>query len=61
MANVDSQNGNIFILKVVFIDPVQEWMRPGMSGVAKVKIEDRTILWILTHKISDFLHMHIWW
>jgi len=60
MANVDD-SGNIFILKVLFLDKIEDWMRPGMSGVAKVKIEDRNILWILTHKLSDFLHMHIWW
>jgi len=61
MANVDDVNGNIFIIKVVFLDEVQDWMRPGMSGVAKITIEDRSVLWILTHKISDYFHMNIWW
>ncbi|MAC85042.1 MAG: hypothetical protein CL624_13010 [Arcobacter sp.] len=61
IANVDDVNGNVFVLKVVFIDDVKDWMRPGMSGVAKIKIEDRPILWILTHKISDYLYLHFWW
>jgi len=61
MANVDDVNGNIFMLKVKFLDKVENWMRPGMSGIAKVQIEDRSILWILTHKISDYLDMNIWW
>lgn len=61
MANVDDQSGNVFTVKVVFIDEVQDWMRPGMSGIAKIKIEQRPVYWILTHKISDFFHMHIWW
>lgn len=61
MANVDDENGNVFTIKVVFLDEVKPWMRPGMSGIAKIKIEQRPVYWILTHKISDFLHMHVWW
>lgn len=61
MASVDDENGNIFTIKVTFIDEVKPWMRPGMSGIAKIKIEKRPVYWILTHKISDFLHMHVWW
>ena len=53
MANVDDVNGNVFTLKVVFEDEVQDWMRPGMSGISKIVIEERSVLWILTHKISD--------
>jgi multidrug resistance efflux pump len=61
LANVDDKNGNVFTIKAKFLDDTKEWMRPGMSGVAKVSIEDRTIFWILTHKISDYLHLNIWW
>ena len=61
MANVDDVNGNVFTLKVVFEDEVQDWMRPGMSGISKIVIEDRSVLWIFTHKISDYFHMNIWW
>jgi len=61
MANVDDVNGNVFTIKVIFLDEVEDWMRPGMSGIVKVKIEDRSVLWILTHKISDYFHMNIWW
>lgn len=61
VAEVDDLDGNVFIVKVVFLDELESWIRPGMSGVAKVKIEDRAILWILTHKLSDYFHMNIWW
>jgi len=61
MANVDDVNGNVFIVKVVFLDEVKDWMRPGMSGITKITIEDRSVLWILTHKISDYFYMNIWW
>lgn len=61
MANVDDVNGNIFTVKVIFEDEVQDWMRPGMSGISKIMIEDRSVLWIFTHKISDYFHMNIWW
>lgn len=61
MANVDDQNGNIFILNASFNEEQKIWIRPGMTGIAKISIEDRTIFWILTHKVSDFLHFNLWW
>lgn len=61
MANVDDQNGNIFILNASFNEEQKIWIRPGMTGIAKITIEDRTVFWILTHKVSDFLHFNLWW
>ena len=61
MANVDDVNGNVFGVNVLFTSEIQKWMRPGMSGLAKIEIEERSILWILTHKLSDYFRMYFWY
>ena len=34
---------------------------PGMSGVAKVESQRRTLAWIATHRLVDFLRLKLWW
>lgn len=60
MAEVDSSNGNVFIIKAKVIDAPQEWWRAGMSGVAKIEVGERNILWILTHKFIESIRMYLW-
>jgi multidrug resistance efflux pump len=38
-----------------------DWLRPGMSGVAKVESRSRTLAWIATHRLVDFLRLKLWW
>jgi multidrug resistance efflux pump len=53
--------GNVFILRARFTAPGNDpWWRPGMSGVAKVDGGRRSILWLLTHRLVDFLHLKLW-
>ena len=33
----------------------------GMSGVAKLEVEKRNLLWVVTHRTMDFLRMYFWW
>jgi len=35
-------------------------LRPGMEGVAKVDIGERSLLWIWTHDIITWLHLWLW-
>jgi hypothetical protein len=44
-----------------FEEPIQPWMRPGMSGVAKLDVGERSLLWVVTHRTMDFLRMYFWW
>lgn len=37
------------------------WLRPGMEGLARVTVEERTIMWILTHRVSETLRLWLWW
>jgi biotin carboxyl carrier protein len=61
MAEVDKSNGNVFIVKA-FIDAKQDkWWRAGMSGVTKIDGGDKSIFWVVTHKMSDFMRIYLWW
>lgn len=60
IAEIDSTNGNVFIVKAIITSPAEQWWRPGMSSVSKVEVGRRNILWILTHKLTDFLRIYFW-
>lgn len=50
---------NIFIAEAGFaVD--EQWMRPGMEGVAKIKVGKRRVWWILFHKAIDYLRLNFW-
>jgi len=34
--------------------------RPGMAGQARVDVERRTVIWIWTHRLIDFLRLKLW-
>ena len=54
------QEGNVFMLRAELLEPPQDWWRPGMSGVAKVEAGDRRIIWLLTHRLVDYLRLKLW-
>jgi biotin carboxyl carrier protein len=55
------EEGNIFAVRAVFPAEVVDWWRPGMSGVAKINVGKRNILWIISHRTVDFLRLLLWW
>lgn len=60
-AAVAKEGKNVFQVRAAFAGPIQPWWRPGMSGVCKLRVEKRTLLWILTHRTVDFLRLWLWW
>jgi len=60
IAEVDKNEGNIFIAKAKVTDAPEDWWRAGMSGVAKVEVGERNILWILTHEFIEYLRLYFW-
>ncbi|RLF30892.1 MAG: hypothetical protein DRM98_06255 [Thermoplasmata archaeon] len=58
---VTKEKGNVFATRCFFTGDVADWWRPGMSGVAKIDVGKRNILWILTHRTVDFLRILFWW
>jgi biotin carboxyl carrier protein len=57
---IADRDGNLFILRGSF-DRDAEWFRPGMSGIAKINAGHRSLLWICTHRLVDFLRLKFWW
>jgi RND family efflux transporter MFP subunit len=60
-AAVAKEGKNVFTVRGAFASSIQSWWRPGMTGVCKVRVEKRTLLWILTHRTVDFLRLWLWW
>ncbi len=61
VAIAKKNEGNVFLVRCTLSGGRADWWRPGMSGVAKITIEKRNLLWILTHKTLDFFRMRLWW
>ncbi len=55
------EEGNVFVVRGVFTEDVADWWRPGMSGVAKINVGKRNLLWIFTHRTVDFFRLLLWW
>ena len=58
---VTQEMENVFLIRAEFPEEIKDWWRPGMSGVAKVNVGKRNVLWIFTHRTIDFLRLFFWW
>ena len=38
-----------------------DWLRPRMEGTARVQVEERTLAWMATHQLVDFVRLWFWW
>lgn len=55
------ESGNVFRLRgSIADDTLADWWRPGMTGVVKVEVERRSFLWILTHRVVDWVRLKLW-
>ena len=57
---VDAEN--VFQVRAVLTIPKEvTWLRPGMTGLAKIDVGDRPVHWIITHRLIDKLRLWLWW
>lgn len=56
-----ADKGNVFVIRCEVTAPVEDWWRPGMSGITKIDAGERTLFWIIFHRTIDFLRMFLWW
>lgn len=61
VAQVKGHEGNQFMLKAELLEPPQAWWRPGMTGLARIDVGSRNILWIMSHRVVDSLRLLLWW
>jgi len=59
-AAVADKEGNAFLIRAK-LDRTAAWLRPGMSGVGKIEAGRRSLLWIGTHRLVEFLRLKFWW
>jgi hypothetical protein len=60
-AAMPKTEANVFLVRCQLEHAIESWWRPGMSGVCKLNVEKRSLLWILTHRTIDFLRLKLWW
>jgi hypothetical protein len=41
-------------------DAVQDWWRPGMTGVCKVDAGRRSLAWVWLHRSWEFVRLKLW-
>jgi multidrug resistance efflux pump len=58
---VTEEGKNVYLVRALLPKEAVLWWRPGMSGVAKINVGKRNILWIFTHRTVDFLRIFFWW
>jgi multidrug resistance efflux pump len=51
--------GNVFTLRARLKEDA-DWLRPGMSGIARIDGGNHTLAWRATHRIIDFIRMRFW-
>jgi multidrug resistance efflux pump len=52
---------NVFLVRLKPDAAPEAWWRPGMTGLCKISVENRSLWWIFTHRTADFLRLKLWW
>jgi len=50
---------NVFRVRARILEHL-EWMRPGMEGQARISAGEKTYLWIVSHRLINWLRMKLW-
>ena len=58
--NTAREGRNYFRVEATLENAAGARLRPGMEGVGKVSIEERKLIWIWTHRFTDWLRLKIW-
>ncbi|MCD8482206.1 MAG: HlyD family efflux transporter periplasmic adaptor subunit [Verrucomicrobia bacterium] len=59
-AAVAAAGSNLVYVRGRIEGDAELWWRPGMTGVAKIDVEKRPLIWIITHRIIDYIRMKLW-
>ena len=60
MAGATLRPHNVFEVYAELSGPAEQ-MKPGMKGIAKIEAGRKRVIWILTHKLVDYLRLALWW
>ena len=51
---------NYFRVEALLNHNASDHLRPGMQGIGKINIEERKLIWIWTHKLTNWFKMWLW-
>jgi multidrug resistance efflux pump len=57
---VQRDGRNLFAVEAAIEGPPPPGLRPGMEGIGKVVVGERSLLWIWTHGFFDWLRLALW-
>lgn len=57
--NVAEEGRNVFRVEAR-LDETAARVRPGMEGVGKIYVEERKLVWIWTHTLTDWARLWVW-
>jgi RND family efflux transporter MFP subunit len=55
-----AKDGRNFFKVEAHLDDANARLRPGMEGVGKIFVDERKMIWIWTHSLTDWLHLLFW-
>lgn len=55
-----AQDGRNFFRVEAALAEASPRLRPGMEGIGKVEVGDRSLWWVLTHSFTDWLILTLW-
>jgi RND family efflux transporter MFP subunit len=55
-----AEDGRNYFRVEAHLDKPVPGLRPGMEGVGKIEIEERRLIWIWTHSLTDWLRLRVW-
>lgn len=57
---VQRDGRNVFAVEAAITQLAPPGLRPGMEGIGKVTVGQRSLLWIWTHGLIDWLRLSLW-
>ena len=58
--DAEERDGSNIYLAEARTDANRDWLRPGMEGLAKVRLGERAAWWVLFHRAGDWIRVHLW-
>lgn len=55
-----AREGRNFFRVEATVDAPSVQLRPGMEGIGKIRIDERRLIWIWTHRMFDWLRLQAW-
>ena len=60
LPHAEERRGRTVFIAEADLPGNQEWLRPGMEGVARIEIGRRSVFWVLTHDPIEAMRRNFW-